>query len=273
MLELNCSIVKDYYINKAKEEIDKLDTKPSLLIVQVGDRQDSNKYVRNKIRSCEDVGINVKLLKLEYDITEECLINYILSMQNTYHGVIVQCPLPPHINEKNVMKSINPIKDVDGLTEANIGALHNGNPNIIPATAQGIINMLDFYDVDVKGMNVLLIGRSLLVNRPLQEVLCQRNATVTLAHSITKDLDKMLSSGNYDMVVSAIGKAKYLKNIKSQYIIDVGINLDGNGKMCGDVDIDTCKCDYFTPVPKGVGLLTVSSVITNVLKCYNASKY
>ena len=269
MKQFDCKSLMELQLEKTRQYVSKLHTKPRLLIIQLGDRPDSNKYVQNKINKCTEVGIQTKLLKLPEDETEMGLINYIKSMQNTYHGVIVQCPLPSHINEKNVMNVINPLKDVDGLTEANIGALHNGNPIIVPATASGVMELLDHNNINLTGMSVLLIGRSMLVNRPLQELMCQRDATVTLAHSKTKDLDKLLLSGNYDVVIAAIGKAKYLKNIKSKYILDVGINVEEDGKLCGDIDINTCKCDYFSKSPGGLGLLTVASVIHNVLKCYD----
>ncbi|MGL5330147.1 MAG: bifunctional 5,10-methylenetetrahydrofolate dehydrogenase/5,10-methenyltetrahydrofolate cyclohydrolase [Peptostreptococcaceae bacterium] len=268
MKAFDCKIVRDTKLEEAKQYISTLSTKPRLLIIQVGDRPDSNKYINNKINRCEDVGIKVRLLKLSENTSEECLINHIKSMQNMYHGLIVQCPLPAHINEKNVMAVINPLKDVDGLTPTNIGLLHNGTPQIVPATAQGVMDLLDFYKINVEGLNILLVGRSLLVNRPLQELLCQRNGTVTLAHSKTINLEEMLSSNRYDIVISAIGRAKFLENIKCKYIIDVGINFDEENKMCGDVNMHNSKCEYHTTVPMGVGILTVASVISNVLRCH-----
>lgn len=275
MEQFNCKEVRDFHLAKAKEYISTLSQKPRALIVQVGDRPDSNKYIKNKMTRCEECGIEVKLLKLPEDTSELLLINYIKSMQNMYHAIILQCPLPKHINEQNVMSVINPIKDCDGLHYINIGHLHSGNPQIVPATAQGILDLLDYYNINVSGMNILLVGRSHLVNRPLQELLCQRDATVTLAHSKTNNLQKMLNSGDYQMVIGAIGKPKYLKNVNTRYIIDVGINvvnISMNGidnKIVGDFDINSCNCRKYTTVPSGVGLLTQASIVNNIIKCYN----
>lgn len=265
---LDCKSVRDKKLLESKAYIDTLEHKPRLLVIQVGDRSDSNRYIKNKINRCEEVGIKCTLLKLEEDISEGCLINYIKSMQSQYHSLIIQSPLPSHINEQNVMNTIDYRKDCDGLGQTNIGLLHSGNPNIVPATAQGILDLLDACDCGVTGMNIMLIGRSKLVNKPLQELLCQRNATVTLCHSKTRCLHKMLKSGDYDMVIGAIGKHNYLKNVNTKYIIDVGINVLDDGKLGGDFDISTCSCRYYTPVPSGVGLTTTSAVITNILKCY-----
>lgn len=265
---LDCKVVRDLHLQESKEYIEKLTIKPRLLIIQVGNREDSNKYIKNKKARCEECGIEVHVLRMSEDSSEQLLINYVKSMQSKYHALIVQCPLPSHIDEQIVMNEIDYKKDCDGLNYINIGLLNSGQYSIVPATAQGIINLLDFQKIDVSGMNILLIGRSNLVNRPLRELLCQRDATVTMAHSKTRHLQDMLSSGNYDMVIGAIGKPKHLKNVNTKYIIDVGINVGDNGKLCGDFDIDTCNCEYFSPVPKGCGLLTQSSIVENVISCY-----
>lgn len=265
---LNCKEVRDVKLAQYKEEVSKLDVTPRLTIIQVGDREDSNRYVKNKIARTEECGISCKLVKLKEDVTTELLKVCVSMEQDEADAIIIQCPLPSHIDEKEVMNAINPLKDCDGLTTENIGYLHDQKTRIIPATAQGILDLLDHYGIDVTGMDILLIGRSNLVNRPLYEALLQRNATPTLAHSRTMDLENKLKNFNYAMVVGAIGKAKYLKNVETEYIIDVGINFDENGKLCGDFDIDSCYCDYYTTVPSGVGLLTTHAIVGNIIKCY-----
>lgn len=266
---LDCKVVRNYKLKHHKEEISKLSSKPKLLIIQANNNHASDTYVRNKMNRCIECGIEVTLKEFDESITENELIKYVDFVQDLYDAIIPQSPMYNHINEKNVISHIHYTKDCDGLNEINIGKLHNQDKNaIIPATAQGILDLFDYYKIDLTGKNVLIVGRSLLVSRPLQEMLTQRDCTVTMAHSKTKNLQYMLSSGDYDIVVSAIGKAKELRQIEAEYIIDVGINRDENGKLCGDVDIDTCKCKYYTPVPSGCGLLTQETIVGNVLKCY-----
>lgn len=267
MQKLDCKAVRDFKLALHKEEIKKLGVQPKLTIIQVGDRADSNRYVANKAKRAEECGIKVNIVKLKENISQEKLENIVFGEQSMCDSIIIQCPLPKHINEKEVLSLINPMQDCDGLTKENIGYLHYQEPRIIPATAQGILDLLDYYKIDVTGMDILLIGRSNLVNRPLQEALTQRNATCTLAHSKTKNLQQKLESG-YDMVIGAIGQDRFLKNVDAKYIIDVGINVDENGKLHGDFDIDTCSCEYYTPVPSGVGLLTTHAIVGNIVKCF-----
>ena len=267
MQKLDCKAVRDFKLALHKEEIKKLGVQPKLTIIQVGDRADSNRYVANKAKRAEECGIEVKIVKLAKDVPQQILNIVVSSEQWSCDSIIVQCPLPKHINEKEVLGFINPMQDCDGLTKENIGYLHYQEPRITPATAQGILDLLDYYKVDVTGMDILLIGRSNLVNRPLYEALTQRNATCTLAHSKTKNLQQKLESG-YDMVIGAIGQDRFLKNVDAKYIIDVGINVDENDKLHGDFDIDTCSCEYYTPVPSGVGLLTQEAIVGNIVKCF-----
>lgn len=265
---LDCKTVRDTKLQEIKERVALYKVKPSMMVVQVGKREDSTRYVNNKIKRCLEVGIQADVDRFTETITTKELIEKVKEIQESVSAIIVQCPLPKHIDEKAVIKAINPLKDCDGLTEENIGLLHNQNPRIVPATAQGILDLLDFHNIDVQGMNVLLIGRSNLVNRPLYELLLQRNATPTIAHSKTKGLQEILSSGHFDMVIGAIGQDRFLKNVKTQYIIDVGINVDENGKLHGDFDIDSCQCDFYTPVPSGCGLLTQEAIVENIVKCH-----
>ena len=265
---LDCKAVRDSTLSKVAECASKCKYIPNVKIIQVGNREDSTKYVNNKINRCLENGIQAEVLKFDECITTKELIEEVRKAQIQTSAIIVQCPLPKHINEKEVMDSIDPLKDCDGLTRENIGHLYDGKPIIVPATAQGIIDLLDYNNINVEGMNILLIGRSYLVNMPLFKLLLDRNATVTIAHSKTKDLQEKLSSGHYDMIVGAIGKSKFLTNVKTKYIIDVGINVDENGKLTGDFDIENCECNYYTKTPGGTGLLTQGAVVSNILKCH-----
>ena len=266
---LDCNIVRGTHLGMAEDKIKELEKQPRLLVIQIGNNPSSERYIRNKIKTCQDVGIYCHHQKINNEsISEELLIKSIQLEQEDYDAVIVQCPLPEHINVQNVMNAIDPKKDCDALGKENIMLLHTGEPAIVPATAQGILDLLDFYQYDVEGENILLIGRSQLVNKPLQELLCQRNATVTLAHSKTANLGDMLENGGFDIIISAVGKPKCLEYAESKLLIDVGINFDEDGRMCGDFDIDSCTCKYYTSVPKGVGLLTQEAIVCNVIKCY-----
>lgn len=271
--KIDCKLVAENVLKEVKKEIEDNMYVPKVLIIQVGNRSDSTKYIKNKRKTCSGVGIQSSLIILPEKVTERQLIDRMKQEESNYDAIIVQCPLPKHINEQHVTNMIPFLKDCDGLNYCNIGYLHSQQTPkcIMPATAQGILNMLDFYDVDVSGLDILLIGRSNLVNRPLYEALCQRNATVTLAHSKTKNLQNKLSSGDYDIVIGAIGKAKELKNVNTNMIIDVGINFDENNKLCGDFDISSCNCDVYTTVPGGCGVLTTSAIVSNILKCYKMS--
>lgn len=265
---LDCKAVRDLTLSKVVEGVAKCKYTPNVKIIQVGDREDSTKYVNNKIKRCLESGIEAEVLKFSESITTKELIEEVKQAQVQTSAIIVQCPLPKHIDEKAVMESIDPLKDCDGLTRENIGYLYNGETVITPATAQGVIDLLDYNNIDVEGMNILLIGRSYLVNMPLFKLLLDRNATVTIAHSKTKDLQEKLSSGTYDMIVGAIGRSKFLTNVKTKYIIDIGINVDENGKLTGDFDIESCECEYYTKTPGGTGLLTQGAVVSNILKCH-----
>lgn len=266
---LDCKVVRDSKLQKYKEEISQMKRKPKLLIIQANNNLASDTYVRNKMNRCIESGIEVTLKKFDESVTEEKLCKYIDFIQDLYDAIVPQSPMYSHINEKDVISHINHNKDCDGLNETNIGKLHNQDKNaIVPATAQGILDLFDYYNIDLTGKNVLIVGRSLLVSRPLQEVLTQRDCTVTMAHSKTKNLQYLLSSGQFDYVIGAIGKPKQLNSVNCVGIIDVGINRDKYNKLCGDFDIDTCNCEWYTPVPSGVGLLTQQAIVRNVLKCY-----
>lgn len=268
MKKINCLEFRDTKVMELKERVSSMQKKPSLLVIKVGNDPASTKYVNNKVNRCKEIGLETKIINLDENVTETELIDTITLNQISYDAVIVQEPLPKHISSKKVNSYVISDKDCDGLTEYNIGRLYNQRNNVAPATPQGIVNLFDFMNVDLSGKEVLVIGRSNLVGRPLSELMLQKDATVTIAHSKTKNLEEKISSGRYDIIVACVGRAKFLKNAKAEYLIDVGINHDENGKMCGDFDIDTCECQFYTSVPGGVGLLTQVTIVENIIKCF-----
>lgn len=264
---LDCRFLQAEIKDRIKEEINGLTTKPNLKILQVGDRPDSNKYVGQKIKHCNDVGIKADVIKLNESSTEE-LVGYIkeLNKELSVNGIIVQMPLPSNIDTRRVLDAINPIKDIDCLTTFNIGLLAQGNPFIHPCTPLGIIKVLERIDYDVTGKDVLMIGRSEIVGKPLSMMLTSKNATVTLAHSKTKNLQEKIDSS--DLVITAIGQAKYITtNNENVVVIDVGINFE-DSKLVGDFNPDKSIFNIATRVPNGIGALTTAMVCYNTLKLY-----
>ena len=261
--------------NEIKSEIKKISSNgsiPCLAVVLVGNNKASEIYVRNKINACEYVGMKSKLIKLEESATEVEIISEVnkLNKDKDVNGIIVQLPLPKHINESEVLESIDPNKDVDGCHYIQKGKLFIQKNQLVPCTPLGVIRLLKEYQIDLIGKNALVIGRSNLVGRPLAELLVQEDATVTIAHSKTKNLSKIIK--NYDIVCVAIGKPNFVKAKelnKNSVVIDVGRSRDRNNKLCGDVEkkaIDKVK--YITPVPGGVGPMTVAMLISNTLTAY-----
>lgn len=244
-----------YYKQIYTYRVLQLSSKPRLAIIQVGDNEASNRYVRNKEKDCREVNIECKIFKLEEDILEEELLKYVINIQNDCDGIIVQLPLPPHIDEKKVIAAIRPEKDVDGF---------HPNSEFKPATPKGIMDYLVMSDFPVAGKLVVIIGRSEIVGKPLAKMMTDANATVVLCHSYTKeeDLKKLISLA--DLVVCAVGKAKFLDCSEINCpVIDVGINFDENGKLVGDCYNTEGK--EVTPVPGGVGLLTRCALLDNVI--------
>ena len=249
---------------------------PGLAAVLVGEDPASQIYVRNKRRSCEDVGIYSEEHKLSESTTQGELLSLIdkLNNDNKINGILVQLPLPSHINESIVLNSVSPQKDVDGFHPINAGYLFEGQPKFIPCTPHGIIKMLDFYNVEIEGKNAVVLGRSNIVGKPAAILLLQKNATVTICHSRTRNLNEILK--NADIIVAAIGKAHFVKKEmvkEGATIIDVGINRLENGKLAGDVDFDGVKevCGLITPVPGGVGPMTITMLLWNTLKSLEES--
>lgn len=244
---------------------------PGLAVILVGDNSASAVYVRNKKRRAEKLGIDFQLIHFDTTVTEKELLSKINELNNdpAIDGFIVQLPVPDHIDEDKVIEAISPAKDVDGFTPISVGNLWIGTPLTKPATASGILMMLDYYNVDLDGKNVVIVGRSNIVGKPTAALMLDRNATVTITHSHTKNLKEI--TGKADVLVVAIGQAKFIKKdyVKDQAIvIDVGMDRDENGKLCGDVDFDDVKdhVSMITPVPGGVGPMTITALVDQVIE-------
>ncbi|MBU5344012.1 bifunctional methylenetetrahydrofolate dehydrogenase/methenyltetrahydrofolate cyclohydrolase FolD [Caldifermentibacillus hisashii] len=249
---------------------------PGLAVILVGDDPASQTYVRNKQRACKEVGIYSLLLKYEENITEEFLLARIkeLNENKEIHGILVQLPLPNQINPKVVIEAIHPDKDVDGFHPLNVGKLLTGEDTFVPCTPLGIIEMLKEIHIDLTGKHAVVIGRSNIVGKPMGQLLLGENATVTYCHSKTVDLPSITRQA--DVLVSAIGQANritadYVK--EGAVVIDVGMNRNEEGKLCGDVLYDEVKnkASYITPVPGGVGPMTITMLLANTVKA--AMKY
>ena len=252
------------------------DVVPELAVIQVGDNNASSTYVKNKQKACEYVGIRSNVYNLSEDVSTSYVINLIKSLNSNKNvdGILVQLPLPKHLDEQSILLSIEPSKDVDGFHEVNVGRFNLGGKNtFIPCTPLGIKFILQYYNVDVAGKECVIVGRSNIVGKPMANLLLQMDATVTIAHSKTKNLKEVCKRA--DILICAIGKPKFFNRdyVKEDAIvIDVGINRDENGKLCGDVDFDDVKylVSAITPVPGGVGPTTVAMLMCN---CYRAKQY
>ena len=263
--------IKENIKNQINELYEKYNKKPSLVVIQIGNNPASNAYVKGKIKDCTEVGINSIKLHFEEIITEEELINKIKELNNddSIDGVLVQLPLPKHINEEKVIEFIDPKKDVDGFHSNNISNLVLNKKCSIPCTPKGIISLLNYYNCDITGKNCVIIGRSNIVGKPMSHLMLNLNATVTVCHSKTNDLEKYTKEA--DILICAIGKKGFVtRNMvkPNAYVIDVGINRVDN-KLYGDCDydnlVDICN---ITPVPGGVGLMTRASLLENTLDIF-----
>lgn len=254
-----------------KEKIAKSNFKPTLAVIQIGDNKASNSYVKAKEKVANEIGINFIHLKYFEDIEQQIIIQKIndLNDDDNVTGIIVQLPLPTRLNTNKIVNTINPKKDVDGLTHENIGKLTQDIPFLTSCTPKGIMRLLDEYKVEVKGKNIVVVGRSNLVGKPIALLLLNRDATVTVCHSHTKNLS--LYTKQADILIVAVGKKHLITKdmIKeNSIIIDVGINKE-NSQLYGDVDFDNVKnrASLITPVPGGVGPMTVMMLMENVVKC------
>ena len=261
---------------RIKEEVNRLEVKPKLVVILVGDDDASKIYVRNKIKACENVGIATEDYILPKDTREKELVDLIekLNKNKEVNGILVQLPLPRHLNEDTIVNTISPIKDVDGLNIINQGNLLNRKPVLVPATPKGIITLLKRYFVEIEGKRVVIVGRSKLVGMPLALLFNHANATVTICHSYTEDLKDITKQA--DILVSAVGKADFISGDmikKDAVVVDVGINRQ-MGHIVGDVNFKEAMevARLVTPVPKGVGPMTIASLLENVLECYDLQK-
>ncbi len=247
---------------------------PHLVVILVGEDPASQSYVKGKGRDAEEVGFKSTTILKPADISEEELLSLIadLNADDTVDGVLVQLPLPKHINEDKVIEAISKEKDVDGFHPANVAALWQKLPCTLPCTPKGIIKLLDKAGVEIDGKKAVVIGRSIIVGLPAAKLLLDRNATVTIAHSRTKDLAKVASEA--DILVVAIGRPKFVTAdmvSEGAAVIDVGVNRDPEtGKLCGDVDYAAVcdKASVITPVPGGVGPMTRACLMENTLECF-----
>ncbi|MCM3586384.1 bifunctional methylenetetrahydrofolate dehydrogenase/methenyltetrahydrofolate cyclohydrolase FolD [Mesobacillus maritimus] len=244
---------------------------PGLAVVLVGDNQASRTYVRNKQKTCKELGMHSVLIEYAEDLPEEELLGKIdeLNQDESIHGILVQLPLPAHISEMKVIEAISPDKDVDGFHPINIGRMMIGQDSFLPCTPYGILVMLKETGINLEGKHVVVVGRSNIVGKPVGQLLLNENATVTYCHSRTKNLEEHTLAA--DIVIAAVGRAGFIKqeHIKpGAIVIDVGINRNEEGKLCGDVAFEEVKekAGYITPVPGGVGPMTITMLMDNTLK-------
>ena len=253
------------------ENLKKNGIKPKLAVIMVGDNPASKVYVKNKSKACEEVGIEYEEFLLDENTTQKDLISLIeqLNEREDVTGILLQSPIPAHLDINEAFRTISPKKDVDGFHPVSVGKLTLGQDTFVSCTPYGVIKMFEEYNIDLEGKNVVIIGRSNIVGKPLIQCCLNKNATVTVCHSRTKDLAEHTKRA--DIVIVAIGKAKFLKEdmVKDgAVVIDVGINRGEDGKLCGDVDFENVsqKASYITPVPGGVGPMTIAMLMNNVIK-------
>lgn len=263
--------LRDKIFEDLKAKLDKMAKKPTLAVILVGENPASQIYVRNKKKTAEKLGINSISIEYPSEITENELLEKIdeLNDDENVTAILVQLPLPAHIDKNKVIDKILPQKDVDGLTPYNLGKLFSGEePYVYPCTPKGILLLLDEYGIELDGKHVVVVGRSNLVGKPVAQLLLKRNATVTMCHSHTKNLANITKTA--DIVVSAVGKnvigEKMLKS--NCVVVDVGIFKDENGKISGDVDFENVSkiAAYISPVPGGVGPMTIASLMLNTVE-------
>ena len=267
--------LRDKIFIDLKNKIDKMDKKPTLVVILAGEDPASQIYVRNKKKTAENLGINSIVINYPETVSEQELLNKINELNNDKEvtAILVQLPLPKHIDKFKVIDAIAPEKDVDGLTPYNSGKLFAGEePYVYPCTPKGILLLLDEYNIKLEGKHVVVVGRSNLVGKPISQMMLKRNATVTVCHSYTENLSEITKTA--DILVSAAGGEIIEKNmLKSDcVVVDVGIFKDENGKVRGDVDFENVSkiAAYISPVPGGVGPMTIASLMLNPVELFNS---
>lgn len=257
-----------------KLEVDDLKTRgitPKLAVIMVGEDPSSKIYVRNKSIACNEIGIEYEEYLLNEQTTMEELLDLINKLNNnkTINGILLQSPIPKHLDINKAFKAITPEKDVDGFNPINVGKLCLGQDSFISCTPYGVIKILEDYNIEIEGKNAVIIGRSNIVGKPMLQCLLNKNATVTICHSRTKNLAEVTKMA--DILVVAIGKSKFVtKDMvkKDAVVVDVGINRGEDGKLCGDVDFEEVSkvASYITPVPGGIGPMTIAMLMNNIVK-------
>lgn len=265
--------LRDKIIENLKAKVDTFGEKPTLVVILVGENPASKIYVNNKKKMAEKIGIHSEVINYPANITEAELLDKIEELNNNKKvtAILVQLPLPKHISKDNVMNKIIPSKDVDGFTPYNFGKLFSGEtPTVYPCTPKGILLLLDEYNIEIEGKHVVIVGRSNIVGKPLSQMMLNKNATVTICHSHTKNLSQITKTA--DILVSAVGKniieGEMLKT--DCVIVDVGIFKDKNGKTRGDVDFESASkiASFISPVPGGVGPMTIASLMLNTVELF-----
>jgi len=268
--------LKKIILEDIKEKLKSIDRQLGLAVVQVGNDEASNVYIGQKEKLTKELNYKFIHKKFNEDISQEKLIQEIelLNDDDTIDGILIQMPLPSHLNSNIVLNSVDPDKDVDGLTYINAGRLVQNEPGLVPCTPKGVIDLLDYNKITITGKNIAVIGRSVLVGKPVTNMLINRNATVTLCHSKTSDIKSITK--NSDIIVVGVGKKHYLTKdmIKEgATVVDVGINRV-DGKLYGDADFENLKdkCSFITPVPGGIGPMTIAELGANVYNAYTLKK-
>lgn len=265
--------LREKLLTELKLKVDSFDKKPTLVVILVGEDPASKIYVNNKKKTAEKLGINSQIINYPYDVTEKELLEKIEELNNDSNitAILVQLPLPKHISKENIINAISPKKDVDGFTPYNFGKLFSGEePIVYPCTPKGILLLLKEYNIDIEGKHVVIVGRSNIVGHPLAQMLLNKNATVTVCHSYTKNLADITKTA--DVVISAVGKniieGEMLKS--GCVVVDVGIFKDASGKTRGDVDFESASkiASYISPVPGGVGPMTITSLMLNTVELF-----
>lgn len=261
---------------KIAEEVSRIEDPITIAIIQVGDDQASMMYLQSKEKVCKEVGINVDIHIFPNNTTQKEIVETIktLNSDNTINSIMVQMPLPAHVDSEEILNAIAPIKDVDGLSVLNQGQLFKGLPAVVPATPQAVITLLKNNNIDIYQKNVVIVGRSIVVGKPLAMLFLNENATVTIAHSHTLNLKEVTKKA--DILVSAVGKPRLITSDmvkKDAVVIDVGINRV-QGKVVGDVDFQNVSqiASFISPVPNGVGPVTNAIVLQNIINCYKKQK-
>lgn len=274
MTILDGRIVANKLKNEIKEKVSNLEVKPGLAVICIGNDPASQIYVKLKRKVCEELGIYIEEHFFDDNVTQKELIDLIddLNEDDSIHGILLQSPIPYHLNILELFDRISPKKDIDGFNLVNVGKLSQGQDCFVPCTPLGIMRLLKEYNIEIEGKNCVVVGRSNIVGRPMAQLLINANGTVTVCHSKTRNLGEITK--NADILIVAVGKPKFITQdmVKNgAIIVDVGINrVEGSKRIKGDVDFENVKdkCEFITPVPGGVGPMTIVTLMSNLLKAY-----